>query len=134
MTDHDIAKKWLDYAEGDLEAAEILAEHPRSDRSWQLVVLHCHEAMEKLLKTILVQQAKEVKKIHDLIRLLDLTEIELPEEMVEYLKSLDPHYQIPKYPDLPSLSRSFHYDKDVAFSHIQQTKELFLWIKQHQLT
>lgn len=126
--------KWIEYAEGDLEAAEILLEHPKSDRSWQMVMFHCHEAVEKLLKAVLIKKEKEVKKIHDLNRLYELTGIELPEEHRAYIEELEPYYPGQRYPDLPVRSRGQRFDKLVADYHVKKTKNLFLWVKQHHLT
>lgn len=130
----EAAKKWLDYAQGDLEAAEVLLEHPKSHRSYQLVVMHCHQAVEKLLKAVIVKQEKEIKNIHDLTRLLEELDIDVPRELSEYVDELNPHYHTPRYPDLPSRGPSFSYNKEIALYHISRTKELFVWITDHQLT
>ena len=133
MQPSEIAQKWMEYVQADLEAAEILFEHPKSDRSWQMVIFHCHEAVEKLLKAVLVHQGKEVKKIHNLWRLYNLIEVAMSQNIIDYLKELDPHYPIPRYPDLPSLGPSFTYNQEVAEHHITNTRVIVLWIKEHLL-
>lgn len=89
---NDIVKKWFEYAKADLEAAEILAKNPKSDYSYQLAVLHCHQAIEKLLKTVIVANKKEVKKIHNLLVLANDSKIKFPEDFLYYIEELNPHY------------------------------------------
>ncbi len=129
----EITKKWMDFVQADLEAAEVLFEHPKSDRSWQMVVFHCHEAVEKLLKAILVHQGKEVKKIHDLTRLLELVGIELPEVHATFIEELNPCYPGQRYPDLPVHDPVRRYDRLVAEYYLQKTKAFLIWIKQYHL-
>ncbi|OGL78688.1 hypothetical protein A3J43_03195 [Candidatus Uhrbacteria bacterium RIFCSPHIGHO2_12_FULL_54_23] len=130
----DITKRWVDFAKEDLKAAEALIIAPESFRSYQLSVLHCHQAVEKILKAVLVEQGKEVLKIHDLARLALLTEMKLPHEHDDFIRELDPHYTPPRYPDLPSRGRSFHYNEPAARSYLERTKQLFVWIEQQLIS
>lgn len=120
-----ITKKWFDYAKADLEAAEILMKHPKSSWSYQLAVLHCHQAIEKLLKTVIVSKGKEVYKIHDIVKLAETSKLELPPESQEYLKELNVHYQPSRYPDIPFKGSVLKYNEGVAKYHFGKTKELF---------
>src|SRR3989338_6267591 len=125
----ELAQKWLDLAEGDLEAAETLFENPKSQRSYQIAVHHCHQAVEKLLKMMIVLTGREVAKIHDLSRLLELLDESLPGKLVDYIDELNPHYNVPRYLDLPSMGPSFTYDNKAARYHVEKSKELFIWVK-----
>lgn len=80
-----LVKKWFEYAKVDLEAAEILANSPKSHYSYQLSVLHCHQAIEKIIKTVIVSQKKEPKRVHNLIYLLQESNLELPIELRKYI-------------------------------------------------
>ena len=133
MEQSEIAQKWMEYVDADLELAEKLFEQPHSDRSWQIIVFHCHEAVEKALKAVLVYQGKEVKKIHNLWRLYTLLGVSMSDDILDYLKELDPHYPIPRYPDLPSLGPSFTYSREIAGYHVSNTRKTILWIKEHLL-
>jgi len=42
----------------DLEAAEVLVRAGKTSYSYQLAVLHCHQAIEKILKTIIVDNGE----------------------------------------------------------------------------
>ncbi len=126
----DITKRWIEFAKEDLKAAEALIVAPASLRSYQLSVLHCHQGVEKILKAALVEHGEEVLKIHDLLRLMVLTKIVFTKKWDDFIRELDPHYVPPRYPDLPSRGRSFHYDEVVAKSYLERTKQLFIWIEQ----
>jgi len=124
----NIAKKWLGYAKADLEAAEVLSGNPKTNYSYQLAVLHCHQAIEKILKTVLVSSGQEPKRTHDLIKLAETSKLKLSQEFESYLKQLNIHYQPARYPDI-QYDDNLKYDKDTAEYHFEKTKELFSWIE-----
>lgn len=124
-------KKWLEYAKADLEAAEVLTKHPKSKYSYQLAVLHCHQAIEKILKTVIVLNKEEIYKIHDLVRLSELSDLKLPQEFQVYIKEINVHYQPSRYPDISYQGKSLKYDynKENAVYNLKKTQKLFLWIE-----
>lgn len=121
-----ITKQWLDFAKEDLKDAEILfrAKSYRGS-SW-----HCHQAIEKILKAIIIQKGKRLRKIHDLIELLRDTKIKLPEDLMSFVEELDLFYLPPRYPDFYEQMK-----KKYRFKNIQRvlklTKALFLWLKNY---
>ncbi len=66
----DFVQEWLDKAEADLEAAEILAASAMQD--YFTCAFHCQQACEKFLKAYLVRHQIEFRKTHDLGQLLKL--------------------------------------------------------------
>lgn len=124
-----ITKKWLEYVKADLEGAEVLFKSAKSHWSYQLCVWHCHQAMEKVLKAVIVEKNGEIKKVHDLVKLTKDSELELPRDFQEYIDKLNPHYQPPRYPDIPYKGPIFRYTKEIARSHLNKTKEIILWIE-----
>jgi len=126
---NDIAKKWLDYAKAELEAVEILVKNPKSRFSYQLAVLHCHQAIEKILKTIAVSKKLEPKRTHDLVKLAFDSKLKIPSELQEYIKKLNIHYQPARYPDIHYKNDVIKYDKETGFYHFKQTKKLFQWLE-----
>ncbi|MBL7201085.1 MAG: HEPN domain-containing protein [Anaerolineae bacterium] len=66
----DFVQQWLEKAEGDLAAAEILAQAEIPDHF--PCAFHCQQAAEKFLKATLVYHQIEFRKTHDLARLLEL--------------------------------------------------------------
>lgn len=125
----DLIKKWLQFAKADLEAAEILVLSPKSHHSYQLAVLHCHQAIEKILKTIIVAKNKTPKRVHDLLILAKDTGIVFEKETMQYIKKLNPHYQLPRYPDIFYKGPVLKYTKELAKYHFNQTRKLFLWLE-----
>ncbi|MDI6602526.1 MAG: HEPN domain-containing protein [Patescibacteria group bacterium] len=124
-----ITQKWLEYAKGDLEGAEILFKSAKTQWTYQLSVLHCHQAVEKILKAVIVAKGKEIKKIHDLIPLLRDSELDLPREFQEYIDKLNPHYQPIRYPDIPYKGPILKYNREIAQEYLKKTKEIFSWIE-----
>jgi len=125
----DIIKKWLDFAKADLEAAEVLLCHPKSNYSYQLCVLHCHQALEKILKAVIIKKGGEPKKVHNLIYLLEESSLKASPEQKAYIEKLSPHYQPSRYPDISYRGPAIKYDKKEAAYHFNKTKEVFLWIE-----
>jgi len=66
----DFVQEWLDKAEADLEAAEILAASAMHD--YFTCAFHCQQACEKFLKAYLVRHQIEFRKTHDLGKILGL--------------------------------------------------------------
>ena len=66
MSGADI-KEWIRLATHDIETADVLIkEKGHAD----IIIYHIHQAVEKLLKAIIIKSEKEVEKIHYLDRLL----------------------------------------------------------------
>lgn len=125
----NLTEKWLDFAKADLEAAEVLLKSGKTHWSYQLCVLHCHQAIEKILKTVIVKNGDEVRKVHNLIFLLSESKLEISEEFKRHIEELNPHYQPSRYPDIFYKGPILKYDKEIAQHHLSRTKEIFLWIE-----
>lgn len=124
----EIVQKWLKFAESDLDAADYLFHKPRANQwTFILVVWHCHQAVEKILKAIIIHQGKEILRIHDLPKLWKLTNLtDLLEGQTVFLFELNQHYLTPRYPDMP-LKKSYPLiTKNKAKEVLIKTKDLFL--------
>ena len=126
----EITRKWAEFASADLEAAEVQLQHgSKRGSAYQVAVFHCHQAIEKILKAHLVEQDQEVKKIHDLTTLRASTKLSIPEKLIGYIDELQPHYLIPRYPDLPFTPKfSFTYNRKNVDSIFKRTQEVFIWL------
>lgn len=128
----NILKKWIDYAQADLDAAQRLFQSPKpTDWTYLLVLWHCHQTIEKMLKMLIIKKGKELLKIHDLPRLAKLSEIKISEEEKQFLEDLNEFYLRPRYPDLlykplPKL------DKKFTEIYLKRTKNFFLWLKKQK--
>lgn len=120
------SNKWLEFAKRDLKDAEILFKSKRYFGS----VYHCHQAIEKSLKAILVEREKEIPKTHDLLDLLNQTELSYPKEILEFLQKLNPYYTPIRYPDVPEAA-SLELRYQIAKEILKLTQETIKWLKSH---
>ena len=88
------------------------------------VIFMCHLALEKALKAIVCNKNKQIPpKTHDLIYLLNLTDIQLPESLLDFLGMINNVSVVTRYPeDFPKLVQS--YPKKIAQQYFEKTKEI----------
>jgi HEPN domain-containing protein len=114
---------WLKRAEHDLRAAELTLE----DGMPELCVFHCQQALEKLLKAILMERSPQdrARRTHDLVWLARevVPDIELAE--MEFLRELAEEYVVSRYGD-----DDVDSNKDL-FEYLRHSLEFFSWL--HQL-
>ncbi|MBI4652739.1 HEPN domain-containing protein [Candidatus Kuenenbacteria bacterium] len=125
----EILKKWILFAEADLDAAQRLFKSPHpSQWTYLLILWHCHQTIEKALKMIMIKKEKEIFKIHDLLRLIELSEIKFSKEDFKFIKKLNKYYLKSRYPDLIYKPLS-NPDKKITKNYLEKTIDLFLWLK-----
>ncbi len=125
-----ISKSWIQFAESDLDAAKRLFQSSRPTRwTFLLVLWHCHQAVEKCLKAVLIKQGKEILKIHDLPRLAELTGLTFSSTNDHLIKMLNKFYLRSRYPDIvyKPLPQT---DREATYNLLQKTNILFLWLQQ----
>ena len=130
MTKQDVLNTWLTYAQADLDAAERLLKSPNPNNwTFLLSAWHCHQAIEKILKMVIIGQGKENLKVHDLLRLVELSGLNFADQQLGFIKELNQYYSQQRYPDIayPSLPR---LAQKHAHNLFELTQELFLWLKQ----
>ena len=117
---------WLEIAENDLEFAEQILQNKQRP---YFACNECHQAVEKILKAIIQEQTgQKPPRIHNLDTLAKLAELKLPDNYRGVLLRLNPHYMATKYPhDLTKFYKE--YTQEYAYELFQETKELFLWLK-----
>ncbi|GJQ59699.1 MAG: HEPN domain-containing protein [Candidatus Scalindua sp. AMX11] len=124
MTKEEHIKYWLESAQHDLESAESIFDSGRYD--WWLFIGHL--ALEKILKAIFVEKNDNnvPPKVHNLVRLAELSRIELGENQKFFLDQItDFNIQI-RYPDykLEFYKRcSTEYTKE----YLTKIKEFYAW-------
>ncbi|MCK4781332.1 HEPN domain-containing protein [Candidatus Parcubacteria bacterium] len=129
---NEILKKWILYAQADLDAAQRLFQSPRpTNWTYLLILWHCHQSIEKMLKMLIIKKGKELLKIHDLPRLAKMSEISLSEQQKQFLEDLNEFYLRSRYPDIiyKSLPQP---DKDFTITYLQKTKVFFLWLRKQK--
>lgn len=118
----NVVKEWLKSAERDLQDALVLFRN----KSYKNCVLHCHQAIEKMLKSIIIQKGYRLIRTHDLIALVDDAKLKLPSDIINFIDQLNPHYLPAKYPDI---TFKFNYNRIKIQQILKRTKEVFKWLR-----
>lgn len=119
-----ITQKWLEFAKKDLESAEILLK----GKAYEGSIWHCHQALEKALKAVIVEKRIKLRKTHDLIGLVADAKIEVSKDISDFIDNLNPYYNPIRYPDA-AMEAKFSYPKSVCQNILKTTKEVIKWLK-----
>ncbi len=121
----DIGKQieyWINTAKSDLDTAELLIRESRLIHG----LFFCHLAIEKGLKAHVVKATGNIPpKSHNLIYLLDLSNIEFGERFENSLGILMKYQLEGRYPDYNPVIPA----KDKVFEYLNKTKEMLIWIE-----
>ncbi len=120
-------KTWLELATNDLSLAKELLN--RKGKAYYAAHF-CHQAIEKLLKAIISEQADEIPlPTHNFKILLDQANLKnIPEDKKKFIFSLTPHYIGTKYPeDIAKLYKQ--YTKVIVKKLYRETHKVFRWLK-----
>lgn len=113
------AKMWLESAQEDLGVAADMLQAGR----YNYTAFVCQQSLEKLLKGIFVlRKRKPPPYIHDLVKLAEKTEGELPMRISAILAEVSDHYIAARYPEVRP-----RYDKKTAEHLLTITKEAYQW-------
>lgn len=120
-------KNWLQSAAYDLKASETLYKN----KHYIYVVFMCHLALEKTLKAILSEMFKELPPYtHNLNRLIELGNIELPEDYQIFVNKINLQSVPTRYPeDIKRLTKEF--GREVTEDFLKKTKRTIRWLKQN---
>ncbi len=122
--DPDVVLEWLDYAARDLHGARTLL--VGGDFAWVLVL--CQQAVEKALKATIVSQSGEMPPhTHKLLRLIELTGIDVPQEMAEFISDLDLSYIESRYPG-GGIEPTEGLDEHTVAEFVAETEEIVRWL------
>jgi len=93
----------------------------------ELTLFHCQQALEKLLKGIVVEQtsADHVRRTHDLVSLVEELHLQVSEEQFVLLRRLGDLYMPSRYGD-----EDVNLAEALLVEWLRQTTELFLWLRQ----
>ena len=122
--DKNIAN-WVRSSNYDLKTSEHMFKTGR----YIYVLFMCHLSVEKLLKGMYEATFKKVPpKTHNLIYLTNTVGIELPEDHLETLESLNDLSIVTRYPeDIDAMIKSFKKSK--VMTYLKKTKALIKWLK-----
>lgn len=119
----ETAEKWFKQAKHDLE----MAERNIQIEGYDVAAFLAHQAVEKLLKSILIVEGKEVPKTHKLDKLGQL--LTLQSEVVDKILDLTEDYALSRYPDISLEVPYLEYDKEIAERKVTIAKEIFEILK-----
>ncbi len=124
MTKEEHIKYWIETSQHDLESAESIFESGRYD--WCLFVGHL--ALEKILKAIYVDtNNNEMPPLtHKLVRLAELSKIELDENQSFILDKITDFNIQTRYPDYKSELYK-RCNAEYAREYLNKIKELHSW-------
>ena len=117
-------EEWMRQAEYDMDSADCLL----AGKRYFHAVFFCHLSVEKALKGIIHKTAgKTPPKSHDLLYLLSLTPLQMPDQFRKYLSTVNEVAVLSRYPaELIRMEENFTLEASNAI--IKQGKELLQWI------
>ncbi len=117
--------EWFKQADYDMDTAEFMFSGERYFYS----VFMCHLSIEKALKGLYIQKFKNAPlKTHNLLYLLEIIDLELPEDMYDFVFTLNRVSVLTRYPD--DLQRMLKdYTKEKTKEILDKSKELLIWLK-----
>ena len=129
MTKNEHIEYWQQGAQHDFESAETIFNSGRYD--WSLFIGHL--ALEKLLKSIFVSinDNENPPKTHNLVRLAELSKIELNDEQKYLLDKINDFNIQTRYPDY---KMEFYKRCDEVYANewLGKIREFYKWLKSRQ--
>ncbi len=121
-------RNWLVSSEYDFEVAKSLFKN----KHYIYSVFMCHLAVEKTLKAIVAESQDALPpKTHNLIRLSELGNLELPEEFRQFIAELNAVSIPTRYPeDFGSISKKFN--KSHTRQVLNHSEKLLKWLRQNE--
>ena len=96
-------------------------------RNFDGTAFYCQQAVEKVLKALILLKTKEKKtEGHSLIYLGKTAE--LPHNFFSGLKKLSPQYFISRYPDITESLPYENYDSEIAKEQLERARRIFKWL------
>ena len=119
MNEKETAKKWLKQALHDL----VMAEKNIAIEGYDVAAFLSHQAVEKLLKAMLILRGKKTPRIHYIDELANM--LNLSEELMSYIIELTGDYTISRYPDVAETVPYEHYNQRIACQKVESSKKVF---------
>jgi HEPN domain-containing protein len=119
---------WIKSSNYDLKTAEHMFKTGR----YIYVLFMCHLSIEKILKGLYEAASEKVApKTHNLIYLSKTIGLNIPENHLETVESLNGLSVVTRYPeDIDEMVRAFKKDK--VGEYLKRTKELLKWLKKDE--
>ena len=123
MKNEKTLKEWMEFARMDFLAAKHLYEH-MYPKPLEIICYHCQQAIEKLLKGVLISRGVTIRKTHDLGLLAEMLQeyTEVDEKYLEICDDLTPYGVKIRYPQ-ELFIEEYHVKKA-----LEETQELYDWL------
>jgi len=123
-------KEWLKQAEYDFDTAQTNLDA----RRYIFAIFMCHLSLEKALKAFyFLKLKKEPPRTHDLTYLIHVTNLEMPDDMFNFVDGLSTLSVPTRYPDdLDRILKKF--DDRKTSETLDNGKEVLKWIKTRLLS
>jgi len=117
-------EEWLRQANYDMDTADYMFRGGR----YMYAVFMCHLSLEKALKGRYAEKlGKEPPKTHNLLYLLEKMKLTLPEDLFDFISTLNRVSVPTRYPD--DLQRILKdYDKKKTKEVLDQSKQVLQWL------
>ncbi len=116
---------WVELSKYDIKTADAMFKA----RRYLYVLFTCQQAVEKMLKALVIKNIKKFPpKTHDLLKLIELSGIDVDETKKEFLSRLSFYYIEIRYPqEIARISKDVN--KKIAHEYLKNTKALLRWLK-----
>jgi len=116
-------ENWWKQAEKDLKAAK----NSLSSGDYEWACFQSNQSAEKALKALFLKEKKAIAPSHNLITIGN--SLNLPKELIDSLKELNPEYTIARYPDAANAAPFEIYNEKKAKEKIAHAEKILKWIE-----
>ena len=114
-------KRWIEKSEDDLRKAK----DNFNLKNYDLSSFLCQQSIEKMLKALLIEKTGKFPKIHDLLKLGELSNID--KILLEKCESLNSVYIETRYPDISNEE----YTSEESKEDIKTAESIIKWAKKN---
>lgn len=121
------SKEWILQSDYDIATAEAMYESGR----YFYAVFMCHLSLEKCLKGLYSEIINELPpKTHNLIYLLEKMSLQPPENIYQFIYSINAESVATRYPD--DIQRALKdYTKEKSLEILKNSKQALQWLKKN---
>lgn len=121
----DVARQWTERARYDLDTARAMLKAGR----YLYVLFCCQQAVEKMLKSVIVERVGESPpRIHQLRRLAEIGGVAVDEQQVVFLRELSAYYIPTRYPE-EATDLAVEAKEEEAVRILDESGEFIKWLK-----
>lgn len=119
-----VPEQWVERAQYDIDTARAMLASER----YVYVLFCCQQAVEKMLKAVIAKNTGEMPpRIHNLIRLSEVANVELSDERALFFEELSEFYVASRYPEDLRMMGSV-MTRSLAERVASGTQEVFQWL------